>query len=34
MGKPTYEGDANWVSLKHAQKNFIELGACEYEMIR
>lgn len=26
---PDYEGGANVPSLKQAQKNFIELGACE-----
>jgi len=31
---PTYEGGANKVSLKQAQKNFIEFGACEKDMIK
>ena len=29
---PTYEGGANRVSLIQAQKNFIEFGACEWEL--
>lgn len=31
---PNYEGGANWISLKEAQKNFMEFGACEREMIK
>lgn len=30
---PDYEGGANRVSLRQAQKNFIKFGACEEEMI-
>jgi hypothetical protein len=29
---PTDEGGANQVSLRQAQRNFIEFGACEVEM--
>lgn len=29
---PTYEGGANHASLIQAQKNFLEFGACEWEM--
>lgn len=31
---PTYEGGANIVSLIQAQKNFLEFGACEREMMQ
>lgn len=31
---PNYEGGANRVSLKKGQQNFIDFGACEYEMRR
>jgi len=31
---PDYEGGANKVSLKQGQRNFIEFGACEKEMIQ
>lgn len=30
---PDYRGGANHVSLREAQKNFLEFGACEKEMI-
>lgn len=30
---PDYEGGANQVSLRQGQKNFLEFGACEKEMI-
>ena len=30
---PNYEGCANKVSLKQGQRNFINFGACEREMI-
>lgn len=30
---PTDDGGANHVSLIQAKKNFLEFGACEYEMI-
>ncbi len=30
---PDYEGGANQVSLKEGQKNFLEFGACDKEMI-
>lgn len=33
LNDPTYEGGANRVSLRQGQKNFIEFGACEREMI-
>jgi Cysteine-rich CPCC len=29
-----YEGGANQISLKNAQKNFIEFGACEKDMMK
>jgi hypothetical protein len=32
LNEPSYEGGANRVSLKQAQRNFIELGACEVGM--
>lgn len=31
---PDYRGGANHVSLREAQKNFLEFGACEKEMIK
>jgi hypothetical protein len=31
---PDYEGGGNKVSLRQAQKNFMEFGACEKEMIK
>lgn len=31
---PDYKGGANHVSLREAQKNFLEFGACEKEMIK
>jgi len=31
---PNYEGGANNVSLKQGQRNFIEFGACDKEMIK
>ena len=34
LDDPDYEGGANRVSLKQGQKNFIEFGACEREMIK
>ncbi|MBK8722315.1 MAG: hypothetical protein IPL95_08625 [Saprospiraceae bacterium] len=34
LDDPNYEGGANRVSLKQGQKNFIEFGACEKEMIK
>jgi hypothetical protein len=34
LNDPNFEGGANRVSLKQGQKNFIEFGACEIEMIR
>lgn len=34
LNDPNYEGGANRVSLKQGQKNFIEFGACEREMIK
>jgi hypothetical protein len=30
---PDYEGGANSNSLRQAQKNFLEFGACEREML-
>ena len=30
---PDYEGGANKISLKQAQKNFLQFGACEIEVI-
>ena len=33
LNDPTYEGEANRVSLLRAQPNFLEFGACEREMI-
>lgn len=34
LDDPNYEGGANRVSLRQGQKNFIEFGACEIEMIK
>ena len=34
LADPDYEGGANRVSLRQAQKNFIKFGACEEDMIR
>lgn len=34
LDNPNYEGGANRVSLSQGQKNFIEFGACEREMIK
>ena len=34
LDNPDYSGGANKVSLRQAQKNFIEFGACEIEMIK
>lgn len=34
LDNPEYEGGANRVSLKQGQKNFMEFGACEREMIK
>jgi len=31
---PNYEGGANSISLKQAQKNFLEFGASRKEMVR
>jgi hypothetical protein len=31
---PDYRDGANHVSLREAQKNFLEFGACEKEMIK
>lgn len=33
LDDPSYEGGANHVSLLQAQKNYLEFGACEREMI-
>ena len=30
---PDYHGGANKVSLRQAQKNYLQLGACEREML-
>ena len=30
----TYEGGANYVSLKEAKKNYIEFGACERKYLK
>lgn len=32
LNNPDYEGGANKISLKQAQKNFIEFGACDLDM--
>lgn len=34
LDDPEYEGGANRVSLKQGQKNYMEFGACEREMIK
>lgn len=34
LDDPNYEGGANPTSLKQAQKNFLEFGACDFEMKR
>ncbi|MCB9261331.1 MAG: hypothetical protein H6607_02990 [Flavobacteriales bacterium] len=34
LDDPYYEGGANTISLRQAQKNFIEFGACDEEMKR
>jgi len=34
LDNPDYIGGANKVSLRQAQKNFLEFGACEMEMIK
>ena len=34
LDDPNYEGGANRVSLRQGQKNFVEFGACEREMIK
>src|SRR5690606_4383477 len=34
LDAPDYEGGANRVSLRQAQKNFQDFGACEKEMIK
>jgi len=34
LKRPDYEGGANKVSLRQAQKNFQEFGACEKEMVK
>ncbi|MFA5519138.1 MAG: CPCC family cysteine-rich protein [Spirochaetota bacterium] len=34
LDDPNYEGGANRVSLRQGQRNFIEFGACEIEMIK
>jgi hypothetical protein len=31
---PNYEGGANRISLKQAQRNFQEFGACEKDMVK
>lgn len=31
---PDYEGGANSVSLRQGQRNFLEFGACERDMLR
>lgn len=33
LNDPDYEGGANKVSLRQGQRNFIEFGACEKEII-
>ncbi|WP_394347812.1 CPCC family cysteine-rich protein [Niastella caeni] len=33
LDDPNYEGGANPMSLKQAQRNFIEFGACDREML-
>ena len=34
LDNPNYEGGANNVSLRQGQRNFIDFGACEREMIK
>lgn len=34
LKNPDYKGGANRVSLREAQKNFVEFGACEIEMVK
>ncbi len=34
LDNPNYEGGANKVSLRQGQRNFIDFGACEREMIK
>lgn len=34
LDDPNYEGGANGVSLRQAQKNFREFGACKRDMIK
>ncbi|QQD12686.1 CPCC family cysteine-rich protein [Sphingobacterium sp. UDSM-2020] len=34
LDDPNYEGGANPISLIQVQRNFIEFGACEREMIK
>ncbi len=34
FSNPDYKGGANRVSLRQGQKNFIEFGACEREMLK
>lgn len=33
FNNPDYEGGANGVSLRQAQKNFIEIGACDTDCL-
>ena len=33
-GRPDFDGGPNRVSLREAQKNFREFGACEKEMVK
>ncbi len=34
LDDPNHKGGANRVSLRQGQKNFLEFGACEKEMIK
>jgi hypothetical protein len=34
LGQPDYEGGANPMSLRHAQHNFLEFGACDRNMLQ
>ncbi|MGX7688155.1 CPCC family cysteine-rich protein [Flectobacillus roseus] len=34
LNDPDYEGGTNSVALKQGQKNFMEFGVCESEMIK
>ncbi len=34
LDDPNYEGGANPMSLKQAQQNFIQFGACDIEMLQ